>query len=162
MAGHAQLKFVMTECSKTQIRLAGLTLCIVIAWHMTIVVMKYFLFYLFSLLNYNILSYDSVIKHLRIKVTPIKAAHSYKSFIFLAPFVFKTICDNPWLYLCHIYCKTSKNYCNYCKIGHIEFLQSNASKRCRRNGKQCRPDQTAPRAVWSGSTLFAQTCLSEN
>ena len=25
MAGHAQLKFVMTECSKTQIRLAGLT-----------------------------------------------------------------------------------------------------------------------------------------
>ena len=26
MAGHAQLKFVMTECSKTQIRLAGLTM----------------------------------------------------------------------------------------------------------------------------------------
>ena len=26
MAGHAQLKFVMTECSKTQIRLTGLTL----------------------------------------------------------------------------------------------------------------------------------------
>ena len=25
MAGHAQLKFVTTECSKTQIRLAGLT-----------------------------------------------------------------------------------------------------------------------------------------
>ena len=25
MAGHAQLKFVMTECSKTQIRLTGLT-----------------------------------------------------------------------------------------------------------------------------------------
>ena len=25
------------------------------------------------------------------------------------------------------------------------------------------PDQTAPRgAVWSGSALFAQTCLSEN
>ena len=24
MAGHAQLKFVMTECSKTQIRLTGL------------------------------------------------------------------------------------------------------------------------------------------
>ena len=23
------------------------------------------------------------------------------------------------------------------------------------------PDQTAPLAVWSGSTLFAQTCLSE-
>ena len=31
MAGHAQLKFVMTECSKTQIRLAGLNLeCIVL------------------------------------------------------------------------------------------------------------------------------------
>ena len=27
MAGHAQLKFVMTECSKTQIHLTGLTLC---------------------------------------------------------------------------------------------------------------------------------------
>ena len=26
MAGHAQLKFVMTECSKTQIHLMGLTL----------------------------------------------------------------------------------------------------------------------------------------
>ena len=26
MAGHAQLKFVMTECSKTQIRLTGLYL----------------------------------------------------------------------------------------------------------------------------------------
>ena len=26
MAGHAQLKFVMTECSKTQIRLTGLKL----------------------------------------------------------------------------------------------------------------------------------------
>ena len=25
MAGHAQLEFVMTECSKTQIRLTGLT-----------------------------------------------------------------------------------------------------------------------------------------
>ena len=28
MAGHAQLKFVMTECSKTQIRLTGLILLI--------------------------------------------------------------------------------------------------------------------------------------
>ena len=28
MAGHAQLKFVMTECLKTQIRLTGLILCI--------------------------------------------------------------------------------------------------------------------------------------
>ena len=28
MAGHAQLKFVMTECSKTQIRLTGLKWCI--------------------------------------------------------------------------------------------------------------------------------------
>ena len=24
------------------------------------------------------------------------------------------------------------------------------------------PDQTAPRAVWSGSALFAQICLFEN
>ena len=28
MAGHAQLKFVMTECSKTQIRLTGLRYCL--------------------------------------------------------------------------------------------------------------------------------------
>ena len=28
MAGHAQLKFVMTECSKTQIRLTGITLIV--------------------------------------------------------------------------------------------------------------------------------------
>ena len=29
MAGHAQLKFVMTECSKTQIRLTGLILFLI-------------------------------------------------------------------------------------------------------------------------------------
>ena len=36
-------------------------------------------------------------------------------------------------------------------------------KRCRQNGKQYRPsDWTAHSgAVWSGCTLFAQTCLSE-
>ena len=28
MAGNARLKFVMTECSKTQIRLAGLIFCV--------------------------------------------------------------------------------------------------------------------------------------
>ena len=34
MAGHAQLKFVMTECSKTQIRLAGLNYTISISiWY---------------------------------------------------------------------------------------------------------------------------------
>ena len=32
MAGHAQLKFVMTECSKTQIRLTGLILRIPITF----------------------------------------------------------------------------------------------------------------------------------
>ena len=32
MAGHAQLKFVMTECSKTQIRLTGLKLCYTLQW----------------------------------------------------------------------------------------------------------------------------------
>ena len=31
MAGHVQLKFVMTECSKTQIRLTGLSLMFSIA-----------------------------------------------------------------------------------------------------------------------------------
>ena len=32
MAGHAQLKFVMTECSKTQIRLTGLTCTSLLHW----------------------------------------------------------------------------------------------------------------------------------
>ena len=32
MAGHAQLKFVMTECSKTQIRLAGLNYQFLLKW----------------------------------------------------------------------------------------------------------------------------------
>ena len=37
------------------------------------------------------------------------------------------------------------------------------SERCRQNGKQCRPCQTALWGiVWSGSALFAETCLSEN
>ena len=31
MAGHAQLKFVMTECSKTQIRLTGLKLLLCVS-----------------------------------------------------------------------------------------------------------------------------------
>ena len=36
-------------------------------------------------------------------------------------------------------------------------------KRCWQNGKQCYPDHVAPlEAVWSGSALFAQTCLSKN
>ena len=33
IAGHAQLKFVMTECSKTQIRLTGLMLCLILFSH---------------------------------------------------------------------------------------------------------------------------------
>ena len=33
MTGHVQLKFVMTECSKTQIRLAGLILFICLSVH---------------------------------------------------------------------------------------------------------------------------------
>ena len=63
-----------------------------------------------------------------------------------------------------IYCKnpknsdTRKNYCNYPKNWNsILLLQSNGSKRCRRNGKPYRPW-----SVWSGSTLFAQTCQSKN
>ena len=35
MAGHAQLKLVMTECSKTQIRLTGLKwLCLCVSWRL--------------------------------------------------------------------------------------------------------------------------------
>ena len=50
---------------------------------------------------------------------------------------------------------TQKNYCNYPKV----LLQSNGFKRYRWDVKQFRPRSGA---VWSGSTLFAQTYLSEN
>ena len=55
------------------------------------------------------------------------------------------------------------------KLKQYCFIQSNWYKGCWRDDKQCRlwsdcsSDQTAPKgAVWSGSTLFAQTCPSEN
>ena len=41
MAGHTQLKFIMTECSKTQIRLTGLKWQLYI-WKVTLVVMGYY------------------------------------------------------------------------------------------------------------------------
>ena len=43
MSGHAQLKFVMTECSKTQIRLTWLSYCLLSAlmlWYMTKHILK--------------------------------------------------------------------------------------------------------------------------
>ena len=42
MAGHAQLKFVMTECSKTQIRLTELIWCVVspLFWLTVVLVLK--------------------------------------------------------------------------------------------------------------------------
>ena len=43
----------------------------------------------------------------------------------------------------------------------IILILNNGSKRCRQNGKQCRPWSDCS-SVWAGSTLFAQTCLSEN
>ena len=67
--------------------------------YIMIVFIKYFLFYQFPLLNYNILYYVATEN----KVTPIQAAHSCRSFVFLVPFVFKTFCGNPWKYLYHIY-----------------------------------------------------------
>ena len=62
-----------------------------------------------------------------------------------------------------------KNTVKFLKIWTAENIavitlkyKSNAPKRCRQNGKQCRPYQTAPLAIWSWSTLFAQACLSKN
>ena len=69
------------------------------------------------------------------------------------------------------YSDTQKICCNHSKIWTMcaALPYSNESKRCGRNGKQCRPlsdcssDQTAPLgAVWSGSAFFAQAYLSEN
>ena len=56
MAGHAQLKFVMTECSKTQIRLAGLSLFvnkIWFVWNNTLIFTKHFRLLRFFRLNWN-------------------------------------------------------------------------------------------------------------
>ena len=55
-----------------------------------------------------------------------------------------------------------KNCYRYPKLWRKKrwFYGTVVCKRCRQNGKQ---DQTAPsRAVWSGCTLFAKTCLSTN
>ena len=86
MAGHAQLKFVMTECSKTQIR------------------------------------------------------------------KFPKYSDTP------------KNYCNHPKSWkRWLFLTVMHPKDAEGIANSVDPDQTAPLgAVWSGSALFVQTCLSEN
>ena len=46
------------------------------------------------------------------------------------------------------------------KLNNVALPWSNETQRCSWNGKQCRPWSRG--AVWSGSTLFAQTCLSEN
>ena len=68
------------------------------------------------------------------------------------------------------YCKNQKknghpkNCCNYPKNGAVSFyygVMGPIDADGRANNVD--HDQTAPLgAVWSGSTLFAQTCLSEN
>ena len=61
---------------------------------------------------------------------------------------------------------TPKKRCNYPKIWLVSSVI--VSKRGRQNGKQHRPrsdysdSDLGLSAVWSGSTLFAQTCLYEN
>ena len=68
------------------------------------------------------------------------------------------------------YCKnpknsdTQKNCSNYPKIRTESFYYRwIGPKDIDRIANSVDPDQTAPLgAVWSGSTLFAQTCLSKN
>ena len=70
----------------------------------------------------------------------------------------------------HIYCKTAKhsdnqkNYSSYPKIWLIWIFHSVMHPEDVDGiANSVDPDQTAPlRAVWSGSTLFAQAYLSEN
>ena len=59
---------------------------------------------------------------------------------------------------------TWKNGCNYPKIGTVWFYyRVMGPKDTDGMANSVDPDQTAPLgAVWSRSTLFAQTCLSEN
>ena len=56
-----------------------------------------------------------------------------------------------------------KNVAIVLKFEPWGFTIDSVSKRWRRNVKQCRPwsDCSSRGAVWSGSTLFAQTYLSE-
>ena len=56
----------------------------------------------------------------------------------------------------------TKNWYNFPKIGTASFYHTlTCSKDADLVTYSVDPDQTAPegRAVWSGSTLFAQTCL---
>ena len=63
----------------------------------------------------------------------------------------------------HNYSDTQKICCNHSKIG-IMWLYHRVMSPNDADGmtNSVDPDQTAPRAVWSGSTLFAQAYLSEN
>ena len=68
-----------------------------------------------------------------------------------------------WLSYCYYrkfpkYLDTQKFVVITLKFELCGSTKSNESKRCSRNGKQCRPWS----AVWSGSALFAQAYLSEN
>ena len=70
----------------------------------------------------------------------------------------------------YAYCKTPKNSdtqincCNHPKIWtKWLYCRIMCPKSADQMANSVDPDQTAPLgAVWSGSTLFAQTCLSEN
>ena len=59
---------------------------------------------------------------------------------------------------------TRKNDCNYPKIGTVTFYyRAMGPNDADGMANSVDPDQTAPLgAVWSGSTLIAQTCLSES
>ena len=60
--------------------------------------------------------------------------------------------------------QTPNNCCNYPEIWTVWFYHTVMySKEADRMANSVDPDQTAPyEAVWSGSTLFAQICLSKN
>ena len=61
------------------------------------------------------------------------------------------------------YSDTQKNCCNHSKIWTM-WLYHRVMSPNDADGmaNSVDPDQTALGAVWSGSALFAQTCLSEN
>ena len=61
------------------------------------------------------------------------------------------------------YLDTPQNCCNHSKIWTMWLYQRVMSPNDA-NGmaNSVDPDQTAPRAVWSGSALFAQAYLSKN
>ena len=126
MAGHAQLKFVMTECSKTQIRLTGLILSFISDLRSTVI---------FADAVELPTAFDAV--HVYVPVLKVSKAVSVTELSGLTQALRGALLP-VWKF--PKYSDTQTICCNYPKSWtRWRFLKSNDSKRCRGICKQCRP-----------------------